>query len=548
MNLIPAPPPLSIRDSRGTAMRTLRERCSTLGVFTWRCDNSGLILCDPAERGPVALLLGTRSVCQAVSLVAAEWGKVSQPKVTEVFPGAWAVPIPESRRQERTSITLALALSEKALSGPFFASACAEATLQPEAIRRSLLPKARFDRASAEGLRDLLMWMGQDLLHVEESDYTIAGFTRQLSDSFETIDVLYAMGRSMSDLARPVEFAESMCTRVQQTLSFGWVGVWFLDNASVPDGLRGQVIARGPAKMTEGIERELARVLESHGDSGGAVVMTEIFGEPLPFGGQVLMHPVFRGGRAVGAVCAGDKFGDDPQVSSYDIQLIEAAAGYMGAFIDNSGLYADQRALFLGTLDALTSSIDAKDRYTCGHSHRVAHLSCALARAAGMTQEQAERVRIAGLVHDVGKIGVPEAVLTKAGKLTPEEFEAIKKHPEIGHRILRDIPLLQDVLPGVLHHHERWDGRGYPHGLKGNDIAIMARMIALADTFDAMSSTRSYRSAMTREQVLAEIRRCAGSQFDPELAKVFLTLNFNDFDELVKQHASGAGVTPALAA
>jgi HD-GYP domain-containing protein (c-di-GMP phosphodiesterase class II) len=537
MNNIPAPPPLSIRDTRGSAMKTLRERCSALGVFTWRCDNSGLILSEPSERGPVGLFLGTRAVAQAVSKAAAAWGKSETPGVCEVFPGAFGVPMPESRRQERTSVTLGLALTDAALSGPFFSAACAEATLQEAAIRRALLPKARFERTSAEGLRDLLMWMGQDLLHVEECDYTIAGFTRQLSDSFETIDVLYAMGRSMSDLANPGEFVENMCARVQQTLSFGWVGVWFGGDAGVPGTLRGRVFSRGPATVTAGIEGEMNRVLAAGPESNGATVLTEIAGEAIAGSGQVLMHPVLRAGKAVGAVMAGDKFGDDPQVSSYDIQLVEAAAGYVGAFIDNAGLYADQRALFLGTLDALTSSIDAKDRYTCGHSHRVAHLSWRLALAAGLNAEEAERVRIAGLVHDVGKIGVPEAVLTKAGKLTAEEFDAIKKHPEIGHKILRDIPLLADVLPGVLHHHERWDGRGYPHNLKGEEIAPMARMIALADTFDAMSSTRSYRAAMSRAQVLAEVQKCAGAQFDPDLAKVFLTLDFAEFDRMVVQHA-----------
>src|SRR5262249_25179437 len=160
------------------------------------------------------------------------------------------------------------------------------------------------------------------------------------------------------------------------------------------------------------------------------------------------------------------KQGDDPQVSSYDIQLLEAAAGFIGAFLDNAALYTEQRAMFMGTLEALTASIDAKDRYTCGHSQRVAHLAQQLPPASGLSADQAERVRIAGLVHDVGKIGVPEAVLGKAGKLTDAEFDAIKMHPEIGHRILKDIPRLDDILPGVLHHHERYDGRGYPHGLK----------------------------------------------------------------------------------
>jgi HD-GYP domain-containing protein (c-di-GMP phosphodiesterase class II) len=138
----------------------------------------------------------------------------------------------------------------------------------------------------------------------------------------------------------------------------------------------------------------------------------------------------------------------------------------------------------------------------------------------------------------VGKIGVPEAVLCKPGKLTDDEFEKIKLHPQIGYDILKDIPSLRDILPGVLHHHERYDGRGYPHGLSGEDIPLMARIIGVADTFDAMSSNRAYRAKMSRDVVLAEIARCAGTQFDPNLANAFLTLDLSEYDRMVANHAA----------
>src|SRR5690606_19492982 len=158
----------------------------------------------------------------------------------------------------------------------------------------------------------------------------------------------------------------------------------------------------------------------------------------------------------------------------------------LSVFAENAGLYADQHALFMGTLEALTAAIDAKDRYTCGHSERVAHLACELGLASGLSPAAAERIRIAGLLHDVRKIGVPESVLTKPGRLTDEEFGQVRLHPTIGHRILKDIPQLQDVLPGVLHHHERWDGGGYPANLAGEQIPLIARILAVADAFDAM--------------------------------------------------------------
>ncbi len=139
-------------------------------------------------------------------------------------------------------------------------------------------------------------------------------------------------------------------------------------------------------------------------------------------------------------------------------------------------------------------------------------------------------------MHDIGKIGVPEAVLTKPGKLTEAEFDWIRKHPEIGYRILRDIPRVRDILPGVLYHHERFDGQGYPEGIAGDDIPLVARLISLADAFDAMSSTRTYRPTLSRPEVLQEILDCAGTQFDPELAPVFVKLDFSEFDRMFAEH------------
>ena len=200
----------------------------------------------------------------------------------------------------------------------------------------------------------------------------------------------------------------------------------------------------------------------------------------------------------------------------------------------------------MGTVQALTAAIDAKDRYTFGHSERVALMASALALQVGMSREQAERVRIAGLAQSTWARSACRRRCCwwcKSGKLTTEEFAAIKKHPEIGHTILRDIALLGDVLPGVLHHHERYDGKGYPHGLVGEGIPLMARILAVADTFDAMSSTRSYRAAMAREKVLVEIRACAGTQLDPGLATAFLQIDLTEYNRLVAVHAERHAAT-----
>ena len=233
---------------------------------------------------------------------------------------------------------------------------------------------------------------------------------------------------------------------------------------------------------------------------------------------------------------AANKQGDDCFASSVDIKLLSATATQLGIFIENAVLYEDLNATFLGTLEALTTSIDAKDKYTCGHSQRVALLTAQLAHAYGLDADQVDRFRIAGLVHDIGKIGVPEHVLTKTGGLTEHEIVAIQKHPEIGARILRDIPQMEDILGGVLHHHEKYGGGGYPHGIAGEEIPLDARMISLADTFDAMSSCRTYRNALTRCSVLREMKRVSGAQFDPKLAELFFNLDFSEWERMMIDH------------
>jgi HD-GYP domain-containing protein (c-di-GMP phosphodiesterase class II) len=533
--------PSAIRDAQAPSIHALRERCLGLGLATWRCDNLGAILAEPLDTGPVGLLLGSSTITKLVRDTARKWGEGSSdraPGVVELFPGCWAIPLAEQRRRERVGFIVAMAFGERALGEEFFLAACRAAHLDAQATRKCLLPRARYDAASAAALREVLLWMGADLNRIEEHAKTVSGFTRQLTDCFETIDLLYTLGRSMNDLTQPSQFIQRMCERLRSTLPFNWIATTFSHRADVSGPVAGRFFASGEVDFDgDALALASSNVPEDH-DPHVPLILTEIAGRPIPGSGQVLVQPIWRGGRQAGALLAGDKRGDDPQVSSYDIQLLEAASGYVGAYLDNAVLYADQQALFLGTLEALTASIDAKDRYTCGHSRRVAHLSHRLALAIGMSAEQADRVRIAGLVHDVGKIGVPEAVLTKTGRLTDEEFQAIKQHPEIGHRILKDIPLLADVLPGVLHHHERIDGKGYPHGLAGDAIPIMARIIALADTFDAMSSSRSYRAAMPRTQVFAEVMRCAGVQFDADLARTFIELDFSEYDQMVLESLS----------
>ena len=175
-------------------------------------------------------------------------------------------------------------------------------------------------------------------------------------------------------------------------------------------------------------------------------------------------------------------------------------------------------------VDALTAALDAKHNYTRGHSDRVADLSFAIAYEMGLALESLYDVHVAGHLHDVGKIGIPDDLLTKPSILTREEYEVIKQHPVIGDELMRKIRILKELAPVVRHHHERYDGGGYPDGLSGQSIPLASRIICLADAYDAMTSIRSYRPCMSHKAAVAEIVRCSGSQFDPDVVTAFLNL------------------------
>ncbi|MGW0903661.1 HD-GYP domain-containing protein [Streptomyces sp. NPDC002853] len=177
--------------------------------------------------------------------------------------------------------------------------------------------------------------------------------------------------------------------------------------------------------------------------------------------------------------------------------------------------YHRERAAHQATIRALVQAVDIKDRYTRGHSERVGRASVMIARELGMADERVESLRFAGILHDVGKLGVPTRLLRKDGPLTPEERRVIELHPEYGHEMVRGIGFLGEARAAILHHHERIDGSGYPYGLVGRQIPEFARVVAVADAFDAMTSTRSYRRGRPVAAAVAELSRCAGSQFDP---------------------------------
>ena len=231
------------------------------------------------------------------------------------------------------------------------------------------------------------------------------------------------------------------------------------------------------------------------------------------------------GNYIMGLMVAVNRIGKQ-DFDSTDVKLFNSVASGCAVFIENGRLFKDLKELFIGSLKALTSSIDAKDKYTHGHSERVAFISRWIAERLSehepLDEEKIHEIYLAGLLHDIGKIGIDEVVLRKKGRLTEQEFSRIKLHPSIGADILYEIKQMREIVPGVKCHHERIDGKGYPNGLVGDQIPLTGKIVGLADSFDAMTSKRTYRDAMTMEQALAEIEKGLGSQFDEKIGRIFL--------------------------
>ncbi|MHC4220898.1 MAG: HD domain-containing phosphohydrolase [Planctomycetota bacterium] len=229
---------------------------------------------------------------------------------------------------------------------------------------------------------------------------------------------------------------------------------------------------------------------------------------------------------------------DKPDFDSTDVKLFNSVANGCAVFVENGRLFNDIKELFVGSLRALTNSIDIKDRYTRGHSERVAYISRWIAERIDdeepLSPEQIHRIYLGGLLHDIGKMGIDESILRKKNQLTDMEYQRIKTHPSAGARILNEIKQMHDVIPGVLYHHERIDGKGYPNGLADDQIPLIGKIIKIADSFDAMTSKRTYRDAMDIEDALLEIENGIGTQFDEIAARAFLDSDVYQLWEIIQ--------------
>jgi response regulator RpfG family c-di-GMP phosphodiesterase len=231
--------------------------------------------------------------------------------------------------------------------------------------------------------------------------------------------------------------------------------------------------------------------------------------------------PLISRGEVIGMICtyqfsAGHPFTEGKR------KMLAILSSRAASAIENAWLYQNLQKTFTETIAALSHAIEAKDPYTRGHSERVTVFARMISRGLDLPEREVENITHASLLHDIGKIGMRAEMLSKAGKLTPEEYEVFKAHPMTGRKILEPIDFMAHIIPMVYHHHERYDGNGYPEGLAGKDIPLGARILCVADSYEVMTSDRAYRIRLSNKDAITELVRCSGSQFDPDIVDVFL--------------------------
>lgn len=345
-----------------------------------------------------------------------------------------------------------------------------------------------------------------------------------LADAWEELTLLYELAeqlRGVLDIDQAVELALVHATDIVSVEGCGVLlkneGEWELHGVICPTGreewLRldlGKQIAEEALKRRRGF---IVNDIADHPQWGEAAKVFGIF--------NIVVVPLNPGGHAQGVLIGWNKLRGE--FTSGDLKLLSTIAAQTGGVLESAYLYQRLQETFRGVVRAMAVAVDAKSRWTAGHSIRVTRYAVELANAIGLPESEVEKVNLSGLLHDLGKIGIPDAILDKPGKLTDEEWKVMKQHPIIGYEMLKDIWQFRgSVLDGVLYHHERVDGKGYPFGLKGEEIPLIGRLLAVADGFDAMTSDRPYRAGMPKEKALEVLLECAGTQWDKELVKAFV--------------------------
>jgi HD-GYP domain-containing protein (c-di-GMP phosphodiesterase class II) len=512
----------------GTALLLLRPD----GTLAWHDHGAGVLY----ERFLVPALKHTELLAKDLRSLMSKMTAQSPIQVWEFVPGLILCAAPLVDRRHMVGVLILAGKGEKFSLDEDVLRVCSLIGLD------SIWLGQQAAQVMAHGADRLLMGMGlfvtmlSDRLRITSLEEELNSLSTQLANTYEELTLIDQISGGMRVNRSSGDFFRQACLELMQVISVRGMGV-VLSN----EKLKQNPVLYGELSLPPGhVQRLSDQLLATFAQKKTCVLINDLKADKnykwlAEHATQLLAVPLQAREQTLGCLFALDK-ANGTEFDSVDSKLVTSISNESAIYLENAILFGDVHGLMMGLLHSLTSAVDAKDAYTCGHSERVALLSRHLAGLAGRPDPEIERIYMAGLLHDVGKIGVPESVLQKTGKLTPEEFDQMKKHPEIGARILADVKQVEDIIPGVLYHHERYDGKGYPSGLAGKEIPLMGRIICLADCFDAMTSNRTYRKALPLEVALAEIRRCSGTQFDPELAETFLKINPDEFRALLRDH------------
>lgn len=366
-------------------------------------------------------------------------------------------------------------------------------------------------------------------LKIEETirlSRNVEGLSDNLASTYEEITLLYRITENLRIGEDPAIVWESALKWLSEVLPAQTLAIQFVGDETKGDE---ELFVSGPSPVATSTLSGLVNRMASRTHERPLVVNRQAMtkdslsdGEPWGFDDvdQFAMVPVSAGGRCFGYLMAANHV-DEAEFGTVEGSLLSSVASILGVHCSNVTLFREQAELMAGIVRALSSAIDAKDPYTRGHSDRVARVAVRIAEQMGLSTEDVKTIYLSGLLHDVGKIGIADSVLRKPGRLTDAEYEHIKLHPGLGHKILKDIRKIEHVLPGVLHHHEAVNGKGYPEGLAGDEIPLQARIIAVADSFDAMGSDRPYRKGMDEQKVDSILRHGSGEQWDADVIEAF---------------------------
>lgn len=398
----------------------------------------------------------------------------------------------------------------------------------------------------AELVRERQRFEQRDKRHEREKDQ----LSSQVVKTFEEISLIYGITQNL----RISSSAEDLCERAMDWLAdcVGACGVSVrLDRQRCASSLYGGACESAwleagdvPPNWRDA-EKLIAQrgLLNLNHPYVANANQTSAADWPIPGVERMILVPIREGDNAFGWMAAWNRH-DEEEFGSIEANLMQSIASILGIHAGNHDLYRQQAELIASVVRTLSAAIDAKDPYTCGHSDRVARFSVRLAQQMGLPQDQLDVIYMGGLLHDIGKIGIDDNILRKPSRLTDEEYAHIRLHPEMGYRIIKDIKPFEACLDVVLHHHEAWNGTGYPHKLAGENIPLLARIAAVADSYDAMTSDRPYRKGMAREKVETILREERGVMWDPSVVDAYFACA-DDIEKIFQEPANAIPVEMA---